>query len=99
MLAKVTKKPSSRSVKIANVDDLANSLDGETACRLPDGVCRVKRANGRPRLTDAEGGRMTHEPFFWPKGVNGRLGGKRHSCRSDGADNMPEIPKAAALTA
>ena len=100
VLAKVTKKPTTRSVKIANVDTTVNNLDGEmTYCPLDDADSN-KYADGTvAKLDGTEGDWMMYEPFFWSKGINDYLGGKHYSCySSNGADNMPEIPEATVLT-
>ena len=100
VLAKVTKKPTARSVKIANVDTTVNNLDGEmTYCPLDDADSN-KYADGTvANLDGTEGDWMMYEPFFWSKGINDYLGGKHYSCySSNGADNMPEIPEATVLT-
>ena len=100
VLAKVTKKPTTRSVKIANVDTTVNNLDGEmTYCSLDDADSN-KYADGTvAKLDGTEGDWMMYEPFFWSKGINDYLGGKHYSCySSNGADNMPEIPESTVLT-
>lgn len=100
VLAKVTKKPTTRSVKIANVDTTVNNLDGEmTYCPLDDADSN-KYADGTvAKLDGTEGDWMMYEPFFWSKGINDYLGGKHYSCySSNGADNMPEIPESTVLT-
>ena len=100
VLAKVTKKPTARSVKIANVDTTVNNLDGEmTYCPLDDADSN-KYADGTvAKLDGTEGDWMMYEPFFWSKGINDYLGGKHYSCySSNGADNMPEIPESTVLT-
>lgn len=100
VLAKVTKKPTTRSVKIANVDTTVNNLDGEMTYYPLDDADSNKYADGTvAKLDGTEGDWMMYEPFFWSKGINDYLGGKHYSCySSNGADNMPEIPESTVLT-
>ena len=99
-LAKVTKKPTTRNIRIANVDTVANNFDGEmTYCPL-DYKDSNRYADGTAaKLDGTEGDWMMYEPFFWCKGVNDYLGGKHYSCySSNGADEMPDTPEATVLT-
>ena len=99
-LAKVTKKPTTRNIRIANVDTVANNFDGEmTYCPLDDKDSNRYADGTAAKLDGTEGDWMMYEPFFWCKGVNDYLGGKHYSCySSNGADEMPDTPEATVLT-
>ena len=100
VLAKITKKPTTRSVNMANVDTTVNNLDGEMTYYPLDDTDSNQYADGTAaKLDGSEGDWMMYEPFFWSKGVNDYLNGKHYSCySSNGADNMPEAPEATVLT-
>ena len=100
VLAKVTKKATTRSVKIANVDTTVNNLDGEmTYYPLDDGNSNRYADGSAARLDGSEGDWMMFEPFFWSKGINDYLNGKHYSCYSSkGRDDMPSVPDADILT-
>ncbi|MEY8684837.1 hypothetical protein AB9N12_01405 [Bacteroides sp. AN502(2024)] len=100
VLAKMTKKPTTRNVNIANVDTVMNNLDGEMTCYPLDDTDSNKYADGSAaKLDGTEGDWMMYEPFFWSKGINDYLNGKHYSCySSNGRDNMPATPEAAVLT-
>ena len=100
VLAKVTKKATTRSVNIAGVDTTMNNLDGEMTYYPLDDADSNKYADGTAaKLDGTEGDWMMLEPFFWSKGVNDYLNGKHYSCYSSrGKDEMPEIPEATVLT-
>lgn len=100
VLAKVTRKPTTRSVKIANVDTTVNNLDGEmTYYPLDDGNSNRYADGSAARLDGSEGDWMMFEPFFWSKGINDYLNGKHYSCYSSkGRDDMPSVPDADILT-
>ena len=100
VLAKVTKKPTTRNIHIANVDTVANNLDGEmTYCPLDDNDSNRYADGTAAKLDGTEGDWMMYEPFFWCKGVNDYLGGKHYSCySSNGADEMPDTPEARVMT-
>lgn len=100
VLAKVTKKPTTHSVNMANVDTTVNNLDGEMTYYPLDDTDSNKYADGTAAALDgSEGDWMMYEPFFWSKGVNDYLNGKHYSCySSNGSDNMPEVPEATVLT-
>ena len=99
-LAKVTRKPTTRSIRIANVDTVANNFDGEmTYCPLDDADSNKYADGTEAKLDGTEGDWMMYEPFFWSKGINDYLGGKHYSCySSNGADEMPDRPEATVLT-
>ena len=104
VLAKVTKKPTSKSIKIANIDTTMNNPDGEmTYYPLHDensnyyaDQSEVKNCTAA-KLDGTEGDWMMLEPHYWSKGVNDYLNGKHYSCYSSN-DAMPEIPSAKVMT-
>lgn len=100
VLAKVTKKATTRNVNIANVDTTVNNLDGEMTYYPLDDTDSNKYADGSAaKLDGTEGDWMMYEPFFWSKGINDYLNGKHYSCYSSrGKDEMPEVPEATVLT-
>ena len=100
VLAKITKKPTTRGVNMANVDTTVNNLDGEMTYYPLDDTDSNKYADGTAAALDgSEGDWMMYEPFFWSKGINDYLNGKHYSCySSNDADNMPETPEAEVLT-
>ncbi len=100
VLAKVTKKATTRSVTIAGVDTVMNNLDGQMTYCLLDDADSQKYADGtEAKLDGTEGDWMMLEPFFWSKGVNDYLNGKNYSCySSNDADHMPAVPEATVLT-
>ena len=93
VLAKVTKKATTRGVNMANVDTTVNNLDGEMTYYPLDDTDSNKYADGTAaRLDGTEGDWMMYEPFFWSKGINDYLNGKHYSCySSNGSDNMPSV--------
>lgn len=100
VLAKVTKKPTTRNVNIANVDTTMNNLDGEMTYYPLDDTDSNKYADGTAaKLDGSEGDWMMYEPFFWSKGINDYLNGKYYSCYSSNkSDNRPATPEADMLT-
>ena len=106
VLAKLTKKPTSRKETIAGQEVDVNNPDGEMTCYpLHDensnyyadapsiNDCTVAKLNG------TEGDWMMYEPFFWSKGVNDYLNGKKYSCYSSkGKNDMPSVPAATVIT-
>ena len=100
VLAKVTKKATTRNVNIANVDTVVNNLDGEMTYMELDDTDSTKYADGTPaKLDGSEGDLMMHEPFFWSKGVNDFLNSKDYSCYSSkDKDHMPAVPNVDVLT-
>lgn len=100
VLAKVTKKATTRNVNIANVDTVVNNLDGEMTYLELDDTDSTKYADGTPaKLDGSEGDLMMHEPFFWSKGVNDFLNSKNYSCYSSkDKDHMPAVPNVDVLT-
>ena len=100
VLAKVTKKATTRNVNIANVDTVVNNLDGEMTYMELDDKDSTKYADGTPaKLDGSEGDLMMHEPFFWSKGINDFLNSRNYSCYSSkGKDHMPAVPNVDVLT-
>ena len=100
VLAKVTKKATTRNVNIANVDTVVNNLDGEMTYLELDDKDSTKYADGTPaKLDGSEGDLMMHEPFFWSKGINDFLNSKNYSCYSSkDKDHMPAVPNVDVLT-
>ena len=100
VLAKVTKKATTRNVNIANVDTVVNNLDGEMTYMELDDTDSTKYADGTPaKLDGSEGDLMMHEPFFWSKGINDFLNSKDYSCYSSKEkDHMPAVPNVDVLT-
>ena len=100
VLAKVTKKATTRNVNMANVDTVVNNLDGEMTYLELDDTDSTKYADGTPaKLDGSEGDLMMHEPFFWSKGVNDFLNSKDYSCYSSkDKDHMPAVPNVDVLT-
>ena len=100
VLAKVTKKATTRNVTIAGVDTVMNNLDGEMTCYPLDNADSNKYADGSPaKLDGSEGDWMMLEPFYWSKGVNDYLNGRNYDCYSfrDRA-HMPRVPEATVMT-
>lgn len=100
VLAKVTKKATTRNVNIANVDTVVNNLDGEMTYMELDDTDSTKYADGTPaKLDGSEGDWMMLEPFFWSKGINDFLNSKNYSCYSSkDKDHMPAVPNVDVLT-
>ena len=100
VLAKVTKKATTRNVNIANVDTVVNNLDGEMTYMELDDKDSTKYADGtHAKLDGSEGDLMMHEPFFWSKGINDFLNSKDYSCYSSkDKDHMPAVPNVDVLT-
>ena len=100
VLAKVTKKATTRNVNIANIDTVMNNLDGEMTYYPLDDADSNKYADGSAaKLDGTEGDWMMLEPFFWSKGVNDYLNGKNYDCYSyRDRDHMPRVPEATVLT-
>ena len=100
VLAKVTKKPTSRKVEMAGQTVDINNLDGEmTYCPLDDTTSNKYYDGSAAKLDSSEGDWMMYEPFFWSKGINDYLNEKYYSCySSNGPDDMPPIPEVTVLT-
>ena len=99
VLAKVTKKATTRNVNIANVDTVVNNLDGEMTYLELDDADSTKYADGTPaKLDGSEGDLMMHEPFFWSKGINDFLNSRDYCYSSKDKDHMPAVPNVDVLT-
>lgn len=100
VLAKVTKKATTRNVNMAGQDTTVNNLDGEMTYYPLDDANSNKYADGtEAKLDGTEGDWMMYEPFFWSKGINDYLNGKHYSCySSNDAAHKPDSPKATVLT-
>ena len=100
VLAKVTKKPTSRKVEMAGQTVDVNNPDGEmTYCPLDDTSSNKYYDGSTAKLDSSEGDWMMYEPFFWSKGVNDYLNEKYYSCySSNGPDDMPPVPDVTVLT-
>lgn len=89
VLAKLTKKPTSRTITHAGVETLQNNTDGEmTIFPLHDSDSRyyadaqdVSQCT-EAKLDSTEGDWMMLEPHRWTKGVNDYLNQKHYSCYS-----------------
>lgn len=100
VLAKVTKKATTRNVTIAGVDTVMNNLDGEMTCYPLDDADSNKYVDGSPaKLDGSEGDWMMLEPFYWSKGVNDYLNGRNYDCYSfRDRVHMPRVPEATVMT-
>lgn len=106
VLAKVTKKPTTRTVNIANTETTMNNLDGvATYYPLHDENSNYYAdaediRNCTPaKLDGSEGDIMMFEPGFWCKGVNDYLNGKNYSCySSNDYTHKPATPQARIIT-
>lgn len=100
VLAKVTKKATTRNVNIANIDTVMNNLDGEMTYYPLDDADSNKYVDGSAaKLDGTEGDWMMYEPFFWSKGINDFLNSKNYSCYSSrDKDHMPAVPNVDVLT-
>lgn len=106
VLAKLTRKPTSRKETIAGQEVDVNNTDGEmTFYPLHDlnsnYYADAESVNGctAAGLDGSEGEWMMYEPFFWSKGVNDYLNGKHYSCySSNGPGEMPSVPEAEVMS-
>ena len=106
VLAKLTRKPTSRKETIAGQEVDVNNTDGEmTFYPLHDlnsnYYADAESVNDctAAGLDGSEGEWMMYEPFFWSKGVNDYLNGKHYSCySSNGPDEMPSVPEAEVMS-
>ena len=99
-LAKLTRKPTTRTLEMAGQTLTANNTDGEmTYCLLSDSDSNRYADGTAAALDGTEGDYMMYEPFFWSKGVNDYLGGRNYSCYSSrDRDHKPSAPEADILT-
>ena len=100
VLAKVTKKATTRKVNMAGVETAMNNLDGEMTYFPLDDRDSLKYADGSAaKLDGSEGDWMMLENFFWCKGINDFLNSKNYSCYSSkDKDHMPSLPVVDVLT-
>lgn len=97
VLAKVTKKPTTRNITHAGVQTTMNNADGEvTIFPLHDADSRyyadaqeLSRCTAA-KLDASEGDWMMWEPHRWFKGVNDYLNGKHYACWSSNAAKPKE---------
>ncbi len=97
VLAKMTKKPTTRNITHAGVQTTANNLDGEmTIFPLHDENSNFYADAEElshctaARLDATEGDWMMYEPHRWFKGVNDYLNGKHYACWSSNAAKPAE---------
>lgn len=106
VLAKVTRKPTTRTVRMANTDATVNNHDGQmTYFPLHDANSNYYAdaediANCTPaKLDGSEGDLMMYEPGMWIKGINDYLNAANYSCYSSNDRNhRPATPEADILT-
>lgn len=106
VLAKVTRKPTTKTVRMANTDVTVNNPDGQmTYYPLHDANSNYYAdaediANCTPaKLDGSEGDLMMFEPGMWKKGVNDYLNGATYSCYSyNDRNHKPATPIADILT-
>ena len=106
VLAKVTRKPTTRTVRMANTDVTVNNPDGQmTYFPLHDANSNYYAdaediANCTPaKLDGSEGDLMMFEPGMWVKGINDYLNAANYSCYSSNDRNhRPATPEADILT-
>jgi hypothetical protein len=106
VLAKMTGKPTTRKVTIANTETTMNNLDGEmTYYPLHDGnsnyyadATEIRNCSAA-KLDSSEGDIMMYEPWMWFKGVYDYLNHKQYDCYSSNDRNRrPATPDAKILT-
>lgn len=106
VLAKVTRKPTTRTVRMANTDVTVNNHDGQmTYFPLHDANSNYYAdaediANCTPaKLDGSEGDLMMYEPGMWVKGINDYLNAANYSCySSNDRSHRPATPEADILT-
>ena len=106
VLAKVTRKPTTRTVRMANTDVTVNNHDGQmTYFPLHDANSNYYAdaediANCTlAKLDGSEGDLMMYEPGMWVKGINDYLNAANYSCYSSNDRNhRPATPEADVLT-
>lgn len=106
VLAKMTRKPTTRKVTIANTETTMNNLDGEmTYYPVHDGNSNYYadapeiRNCSAAKLDSSEGDIMMYEPWMWFKGVYDYLNHKQYDCYSSNDRNRrPATPDAKVLT-
>lgn len=106
VLAKVTRMPTTRTVRMANTDVVVNNPDGEmTYYPLHDANSNYYAdaediANCTPaRLDGSEGDIDMYEVGLWKKGINDYLNNVNYACySSNDRDHRPATPEADILT-
>ena len=106
VLAKVTRKPTTKTVRMANTDVIVNNPDGQmTYFPLHDANSNYYAdaediANCTPaKLDGSEGDLMMFETGMWKKGVNDYLNNATYSCYSSNDRNhKPSVPAVDILT-
>ena len=106
VLAKVTRKPTTRIIRMANNDVTVNNPDGQmTYFPLHDANSNYYAdaddiANCTPaKLDGSEGDLMMYEAGMWKKGINDYLNGVTYSCYSfNDEKHRPAMPEADILT-
>lgn len=100
VLAKVTKLGTTREMDVDGTTVKVRNADGEAVFYPLDDSNSNKYADGSPaKLDGSEGDWMMYEPFFWSKGVNDFLGGKKYAiyCSAD-RDHKPATPDVTVIT-
>ena len=106
VLAKVTRKATTRTIRMADTDVTVNNADGQmTYFPLHDANSNYYAdaediANCTPaKLDGSEGDIMMYEPGMWKKGVSDYLNGATYSCySSNDRSHRPTTPVADVLT-
>lgn len=106
VLSKVTKMPTTRTIRMANTDVVVNNPDGvSTYFPLHDANSNYYAdaddvANCTPaKLDGSEGDLMNIEPGMWKKGINDYLNSANYSCySSNGLLQPPATPAVDVLT-
>lgn len=81
VLAKVTKMATKQEKTIFEISVKTCAPDGEMTYYPLDDADSNKYADGSPaKLDGSEGDWMMYEPFFWSKGINDFLKGKKYAC-------------------
>ena len=104
VLAKVTKKPTSKNITHAGVQTIQNNLDGEVLVYPLHSDNSNYYADAKElknctaaKLDSSEGDWMMYEPHRWFKGVNDYQNGKHYACWSSN-DRMPKKPECTVIT-
>ena len=100
VLAKVTKMATKQERTMFDISVKACALDGEMTYYPLDDADSNKYADGSPaKLDGSEGDWMMYEPFFWSKGVNDVLNGKKYACYcSADRSHKPAVPDVDVVT-
>ena len=104
VLAKITKKPTSRNITHAGVQTIQNNLDGEAIIyplhsdnsNYYADAAELKNCSPA-KLDSSEGDWMMYEPHRWIKGINDYLNNKHYACWSSN-DKMPKKPECSIVT-